>query len=89
MRSQGHSRDGIEQAYPRRVNAEHQRVASLEFCAAVSGCDVAFRPYVWGDDYHDVLKQRLDALLAWMRAESPELFDARGYVDTGPVQERV
>jgi epoxyqueuosine reductase len=45
--------------------------------------------YAWGDDYHDVLKARLDALLAWMRAESPDVFDARAYVDTGPVQERV
>jgi len=45
--------------------------------------------YAWGDDYHDVLKRRLDALLAWMRAESPETFAACGYVDTGPVQERV
>ncbi|MBI3047349.1 MAG: tRNA epoxyqueuosine(34) reductase QueG [Acidobacteria bacterium] len=45
--------------------------------------------YAWGDDYHDVLKVRLDALLAWMRAHSPEAFEARAYVDTGPVQERV
>jgi epoxyqueuosine reductase len=45
--------------------------------------------YALGDDYHDVLKKRLEALLAWMRAESPETFDARAYVDTGPVQERV
>jgi hypothetical protein len=27
--------------------------------------------YAWGDDYHDVLKARMDALLAWMRASSP------------------
>jgi epoxyqueuosine reductase len=45
--------------------------------------------YAWGDDYHDVLKTRLDTLVAWMRRESPEPFDARAYVDTGPVQERV
>jgi len=45
--------------------------------------------YAWGDDYHDVLKARMDALLTWMRTESPEPFDARAYVDTGPVQERV
>jgi len=45
--------------------------------------------YAVGDDYHDVLKARLDALLAWMRTESPASFDARAYVDTGPVQERV
>jgi len=45
--------------------------------------------YAWGDDYHDVLKARLDELLAWMREESDQSFDARAYVDTGPVQERV
>lgn len=45
--------------------------------------------YAWGDDYHDVISARLDALLAWMRASAPEPFDARAYVDTGPVQERV
>src|SRR6185436_2585323 len=45
--------------------------------------------YAWGDDYHDVLKKRLDALLAWMRTASSESFAACAYVDTGPVQERV
>jgi epoxyqueuosine reductase len=45
--------------------------------------------YAWGNDYHDVLKERLDALLAWMREQSGAPFDARAYVDTGPVQERV
>ncbi|MBI2829022.1 MAG: tRNA epoxyqueuosine(34) reductase QueG, partial [Acidobacteria bacterium] len=45
--------------------------------------------YAWGDDYHDVLKTRLEGLLAWMRVESSEPFEARAYVDTGPVQERV
>jgi len=45
--------------------------------------------YAWGDDYHDVLQARLDALVAWMRAASPEPLEARAYVDTGPVQERV
>src|SRR4030095_6699191 len=45
--------------------------------------------YAWGDDYHDVIGRRLDALLSWMRTASSEPFDARAYVDTGPVQERV
>jgi epoxyqueuosine reductase len=45
--------------------------------------------YAWGDDYHDVIGARLDALLAWMREQTEEPFDARPYVDTGPVQERV
>jgi epoxyqueuosine reductase len=45
--------------------------------------------YAWGDDYHDVIGRRLDALLAWMRTASSEPFEGRAYVDTGPVQERV
>jgi epoxyqueuosine reductase len=45
--------------------------------------------YAWGDDYHEVIGRRMEALLAWMRAQSPEPFEARAYVDTGPVQERV
>lgn len=45
--------------------------------------------YAWGDDYHDVLRRRLDTLLGWMRERSDTPFEARPYVDTGPVQERV
>ena len=45
--------------------------------------------YAWGDDYHDVLGARLEAMLAWMRDASAEPFEARAYVDTGPIQERV
>src|SRR5438552_10024170 len=50
--------------------------------------DAVIARYARGDDYHDLLKGRLEALLEWMRAECPEPFDARAYVDTGPVQER-
>ena len=45
--------------------------------------------YAWGDDYHDVIGRRLEALLAWMRDQAHTPFRARAYVDTGPVQERV
>jgi epoxyqueuosine reductase len=45
--------------------------------------------YAWGDDYHVVIKKRLDDLLAWMQSATDQPFDARAYVDTGPVQERV
>ena len=44
--------------------------------------------YAWGDDYHDVMTARLEALVAWMRGASPEPFEARAYVDNGPLQER-
>src|SRR5687768_2395114 len=42
--------------------------------------------YAWSRDYHHVLGERLDALMAWMREYHAEPFDARAYVDTGPVQ---
>ena len=45
--------------------------------------------YAWGDDYHDVLREKLNALVARMRSEWPESFESRVYVDTGPVVERV
>ena len=45
--------------------------------------------YAWSRDYHHVIGERLDALLAWMTEQHPDPFDARAYVDTGPVQERV
>jgi epoxyqueuosine reductase len=45
--------------------------------------------YAWGDDYHVIVRQRLDALLEWLRHAHAEPFDARIYVDTGPIQERI
>jgi epoxyqueuosine reductase len=45
--------------------------------------------YAWGDDYHDVLREKLNALVARMRKGWREPFEARAYVDTGPVVERV
>ena len=45
--------------------------------------------YAWGDDYHEVLRERLDALGESLRERFTVPFEARAYVDTGPVQERV
>jgi len=50
---------------------------------------VAIARYAWGDDYHDVMKARLRALLAWMAGEAGKGFEALTSVDSGPVQERV
>jgi len=56
---------------------------------SMSGDRAAIARYAWGDDYHTVLEGRLDALVASLRASAREGFEARRYVDTGPVQERV
>jgi epoxyqueuosine reductase len=45
--------------------------------------------YAWGDDYHETLGTRLDALAAWMRDVAGTGFEARWCVDDGPVQEKV
>src|SRR4029077_14335413 len=45
--------------------------------------------YAWGSDYHEVLREKLEALAAAMRERFPEPVQARVYVDTGPVQERI
>jgi len=45
--------------------------------------------YAWGDDYHEFIQQQLKTLIAEMRAQFPEPFEARAYTDTGPILERV
>lgn len=45
--------------------------------------------YAWGGDYHDVLRDRLESLIEFLHQRFSESFEARAYVDTGPVQERV
>ena len=49
----------------------------------------AIARYAWGEDYHVVIQRRLDVLLERLHATCGEGFEARAYVDTGPVQERV
>jgi epoxyqueuosine reductase len=44
--------------------------------------------YAWGDDYHDVIRRRMDRLLSALEAQHGSSFAAKAYVDTGPVQER-
>jgi epoxyqueuosine reductase len=45
--------------------------------------------YAWGDDYHHVLREKLELLLHGLREQYPQPFEARIYADTGPINERV
>lgn len=49
----------------------------------------ALARYAWGDDYHAVIERRLEQLVQAIRAIAGDSLEARAYVDTGPVQERV
>jgi epoxyqueuosine reductase len=44
--------------------------------------------YAWGEDYHDVLGRRQHRLIGWLKEHAGAAFEAVGYVDTGPVQEK-
>ena len=46
-----------------------------------------FARYARGDDYHDVMTERLKQLLAWLQEQVPGA-QGRVYVDAGPVLER-
>jgi epoxyqueuosine reductase len=86
-----------ERADPRRVLASARAVVCV---ACVYNTDqpystgtppdrAAISRYAWGDDYHEVMRRRLRALLSWMTAEAGPGFEAFSCVDSGPVQERV
>ncbi len=43
--------------------------------------------YAWGDDYHDVLRDKLKALLAWIKDQQPEV-EGKICVDTSPMMDK-
>ncbi len=43
--------------------------------------------YAWGDDYHDVVRQKLNKLLDWIKAENPNA-DGKTCVDTAPMMDK-
>jgi epoxyqueuosine reductase len=45
--------------------------------------------YAWGNDYHEVLQEKLNELMAALREHFDEPFEARVYADTGPLHERI
>ncbi len=54
---------------------------------AAAGGSGKIARYARGPDYHDVMRNRLNRLLAWVRAEFPGTA-GRGVVDTAPLLER-
>ncbi len=79
--------------------AEKRRDSRRPFEGAVSGIVVAMNyggseptgpvaRYARGDDYHEVMVDKLRQLHAWLRAQLPYDVPGKAYVDTGPILER-
>jgi len=87
-----------ERIDPRRVLPEAQSLIVGSLALPEAARDVAgvgtnessgrVARYAGGDDYHDVLLERLRALEAALPALADRAVQSRSYVDTGPVLER-
>lgn len=93
----GHGYAGEMSYLPR--GAEKRRDTRLPFpaarCAIVVALDYGGKQpagsiarYARGDDYHDVMLDRLGVLHAWLERECGQPVTGKAYVDTGPILER-
>jgi epoxyqueuosine reductase len=44
--------------------------------------------YAWGDDYHEIIRDKLEALLTFLREIGGEMVEGRAFVDSAPILER-
>jgi len=84
-----------ERVDPRRVLDGARSIVAVgliydpELPAVDSPGTAAIARYAGGDDYHDVMRDRLRALESGLAAMVGAPIASRAYVDTGPIQERV
>jgi epoxyqueuosine reductase len=80
-------------------NAEKRRDSRMPFLGATSAIVVALNygattpagavaRYARGDDYHEVMWEKLNALHDWIEEQSGRNIRGKAYVDTGPILER-
>jgi len=86
-------REPKKRSDPRRVFSEAKTVISVALNYYTPGRHERdhnkgkISRYAWGDDYHDVLKEKLRTLLDWIVNEHPEA-SGKICVDTAPVMEK-
>jgi len=91
-RSPAHAMQGARSVIVCALNYNTALPSSTEASATASlhtGPRGWISRYAWGDDYHILLGEKLEVLIQKLRLEFTEPFEARAYVDTGPIVERV
>ncbi len=83
MARDAHIRRDTRLPHPGAVSAI---VVGMDYGGAEPGGPVA--RYARGDDYHEVMRDRLRQLHSWLAGEVGHVVDARPYVDTAPILER-
>jgi epoxyqueuosine reductase len=66
-----------------------QAFAELDDATATGSPRSWISRYAWGNDYHEILREKLQMLLDGLREQHSQPFEARIYADTGPINERV
>lgn len=66
--------------------ATHAIVVGMHYGGGVPTGPVA--RYARGDDYHELMRDRLRGFHAWLESELGVTIDSRPYVDSGPILER-
>ncbi len=87
--SKGACNGGSPGGYEKGFSHQHEKGFSQQHQNAYrSGPAGRIARYAWGDDYHGVVKTKLWAMVDQMRAELPDRFEAKAFVDTAPLVER-
>jgi epoxyqueuosine reductase len=83
--------DGIRSVIVCGLNYNTDRPRSTDTAAKPHGAEPRgwISRYAWGRDYHEVVREKLEALRGSLHQEISEPFESRVYVDTGPLSERV
>ena len=92
-------RSRFRRADPRRILPEcqsvvvlgmhyHPQPAARKTAFKISPSRGKIASYAWGDDYHDILPDRLRALVAFIETQVGHPIPNRWYTDTGPILER-
>jgi len=80
---------GVRSAIVCALNYNTSHPYSSESAAGNDGAHGWVSRYAWGRDYHEVMWERLNALVEALKENFPGEHGARAYSDTGPIAERI